>query len=258
MSWVEPEVASHLPPAVQPSERTRAPIARHAHVLAVDEAPAVQRRLLHGGDQELAVRADGRAEMRALPFELSGVALRVRKPERDAVVVGDREPKALRRERQSADGRGRLERCARARPCRSARRPACRPTRRPRRPARARHDRSSGAWRRSRRACSRRSRRSPTTLPSSPPVTTRSPSRGRRRGCRRRARQRCAPRLRASRTAAPPRRARTPRCGRGNARRRPARRPRPAACARRRRGCRCGVGHSLSAVIPGHSASRRA
>ena len=25
MSWVEPEVASHLPPAVQSSERTRAP-----------------------------------------------------------------------------------------------------------------------------------------------------------------------------------------------------------------------------------------
>ena len=55
-----------------------------------------------------------------------------------------------------------------------------------------------------------------------------------------------ARRLAAAPTAAPPRRARTPRCRRGNARRRPARRPRPAACARRRRGCRRGVGHGLS------------
>jgi putative flippase GtrA len=38
-------------------------IARHAQVLAVGDAPAVQHRLLHRGDDEAAVRADGDAEM---------------------------------------------------------------------------------------------------------------------------------------------------------------------------------------------------
>ena len=119
MSCVEPDVASHLPSAVQSSERTARRIARHAHVLAVGEPPAVQRRLLHGGDQESSVGADGDAEMRALPFERLGRRLcAFGKPERHAVVMRDREPKALRREGEPADGRGHLERCAR-RLCRS-------------------------------------------------------------------------------------------------------------------------------------------
>ena len=72
MSCSEPEVASHLPPAVQANERTLRRIARHAHVLGVGEPPAVQRRLLHRGDEEAAVRAEHHVEMRALPGEHLG------------------------------------------------------------------------------------------------------------------------------------------------------------------------------------------
>ena len=79
-------------------------------MLAVDQPPAVQHRLLHGGDEEAAVRADRGAEMRALPFELFRRRPRgVGKPQRGAVVVRDRQPKALRQESEPADGRRRFE-----------------------------------------------------------------------------------------------------------------------------------------------------
>ena len=69
MSWVEPEVASHLPPAVQSNERTarRSPTSACAcgrrDASHAASAPAC-------GDQKAAVRAERHAEMRALPFEL--------------------------------------------------------------------------------------------------------------------------------------------------------------------------------------------
>ena len=47
--------------------------------------------------------------MRAFPFQRLGRALRVREPERDAVVMRDGEANTLRGERQSADGRWHLE-----------------------------------------------------------------------------------------------------------------------------------------------------
>ena len=79
-------------------------IARHAHVLTVGDAPAVQHRLLHGGDQEFAVRAKGDAQMRALPDQrLRLGAGRVGKPERGAVVMRDRKPKTFRRKGEPRD-----------------------------------------------------------------------------------------------------------------------------------------------------------
>ena len=135
-----------------PAERAHARrIAGHPHVLGVDDAPAVQRRLLHRRHHELAVRAEGDVVVRALPLQQLGRGLRVRKPHRHAVVMGDREPHALRREGQPADGGLHLDRCA-ARPCRPTRMRTCRPTRPPRRRGRRRLDRSSGAWHRSRSA----------------------------------------------------------------------------------------------------------
>ena len=118
---------------------------------------------------------NGDVMVRALPLQHLGRGLRVRKPQRHAVVVGDGEPHALRRERQPADGGGHLER-ARLALAGHARRPACRPTRRPRRPGRRRHGRSSGAWRRSRSVSLSPFASVANTLPSSPPVTTRVPS----------------------------------------------------------------------------------
>ena len=128
-------------------------------------------------------------EVRALPFEHFGRGLRVRKPQRHAVVVRDREPEALRREGQPADRRRHLDR-ARLALARLARRPACRPTRRPRRRARPRRDRSSAAWRRSRPAGCRPCASVANTLPSSPPVTMRDAVARGRRECRRHGRRR--------------------------------------------------------------------
>src|SRR5690349_6678054 len=93
-----------------PRQRTHSRrIARHAHVLAVGEAPAMQHRLLHRGDDEAAVRARRNAEMRALPLEFLRVrAGGVGKPKRAAVVMRDSEPEAFRRKSQTCDGRGRL------------------------------------------------------------------------------------------------------------------------------------------------------
>src|SRR5664279_10996 len=79
------EVAVH-----GPAERAHARrIARHAHVLALGQPPAVQHRLLHGGDQEFAVRAERRAEMRALPFQRFRLSRGIGKPKRGAVVMRD-------------------------------------------------------------------------------------------------------------------------------------------------------------------------
>src|SRR5262245_21116899 len=81
-----------------PAEGTNARrIARHAHVLAIRQSPAVQHRLLHAGDQESAVRADRNAKVRALPFKALGRRTGgVGKPECCTVVVRNRQTKPLR------------------------------------------------------------------------------------------------------------------------------------------------------------------
>ena len=85
-------------------------VAGHPHVLGIDDAPAVQRRLLHGCHQELPVRAEGRMVVRALPLQHLRRSLGVRKPERHAVVVGDGQTHAFRREGQAANGGLHLDR----------------------------------------------------------------------------------------------------------------------------------------------------
>ena len=78
--------------------------------LLIDQPPAVQHRLLHGGDQEAAIGMHDDAEMRALPFELFGFGLRcVGKPQRGAVIVRDGEPETFRQEGEPAHRRRRLE-----------------------------------------------------------------------------------------------------------------------------------------------------
>ncbi len=157
-----------------PGQRAHARrIARHAHVLAVGDAPAVQRRLLHHGDHEAAVRADGDAEMRALPFELlRGGAGGVGKPERAAVVMRDGQAEAFRRKRQPGDRRGRFECALLAFAGEHMRglagRPGDRAVRR-----RAPPDRPSVSCRRSRDVDARHQPVVATTVPSSPPVTMR-------------------------------------------------------------------------------------
>src|SRR5438874_1272437 len=47
-------------------------IALHAHILAIDEPPAMERRLLHGGDKEAPVGTENGGEMRAFPSEPLG------------------------------------------------------------------------------------------------------------------------------------------------------------------------------------------
>ena len=84
-------------------------IAAHAHVPVVGEPPAMQRRLVHRGDQEFVVGAEGDGEMRAGPFQKFRLRRHVGKPQRHAVVMRDRHAQAFRRERQPADGRGRIE-----------------------------------------------------------------------------------------------------------------------------------------------------
>ena len=58
----------------------------------------------------LSVWAEHNAEVRAGPFQPLRRRNHVRKPQRHAVVVGEREPQALRRECKRADARRRLER----------------------------------------------------------------------------------------------------------------------------------------------------
>ena len=91
---------------------------------------------------------NGRAEMRALPFE----HLRA-PPARSETTASRRCSARPRAESLSAQTRARRRsraaRAIRASPLAAAHEGrACRPTRRPRRPARARRDRSSAAWRR--------------------------------------------------------------------------------------------------------------
>ena len=62
------------------------------------------------GDEEASVRAERHVEMRALPGECLRRGLRVRKPERHAAVVRDRDAQALRREREPAGARRQVER----------------------------------------------------------------------------------------------------------------------------------------------------
>ena len=100
-------------------------IAGHAHVLGVGEAPAVQRRLLHGGDEELPSGLNITSRCEPFQASISGAACAFGKPQRHAAVVRDREPQALRREREPADARRQVERF-RSRPWRCARTPACR------------------------------------------------------------------------------------------------------------------------------------
>ena len=87
----------------------------------------MQRRLLHGRDDEPPVRAHRHVEMGALPLQSLRLALRVRKPEREAVVVGDGETQAFRGEGQPPDGRRHLERALRALGGAHARLPTRRP-----------------------------------------------------------------------------------------------------------------------------------
>ena len=159
-----------------PAERAHARrIAGHAHVLGVDDAPAVQRRLLHGGDQELAVRAEGDVVVRALPLQHLGRGLRVRKPQRHAVVVGDGEPQPLGREGKPADGRGHVERARLALAGLHEGRLAGRPGDRAVRTERDVIDPAALGVGRDELG-SRRSASVANTLPSSPPVTMRAPS----------------------------------------------------------------------------------
>src|SRR5688500_17517547 len=74
------------------------------------QAPAVQRVLLHGRDDETPVRRPDDVEMRALSVQKFGLCIGVRKPERRAVVMSESEAIPLRRESEAAHGRGRLER----------------------------------------------------------------------------------------------------------------------------------------------------
>ena len=102
-------------------------VTRHAHVLAIGEPPAVQCRLLHGGDHEAPVGAHHGGEMGALPRQSFRFALRIGEPQRDAVVMGNRKAQALRPEGQTADRRRQRERAlgasAGAHECVSPRRP---------------------------------------------------------------------------------------------------------------------------------------
>ena len=84
-------------------------IAAHPHVPVIGKPPAVQRRLMHGGDEEFVVGAEGDGEMRAGPFQKFRLRRHVGKPQRHAVVMGDRYAQSLGRERKPADGRGRIE-----------------------------------------------------------------------------------------------------------------------------------------------------
>src|SRR6185437_6606669 len=95
-------------PVVRPGERARLRrITVHAHVARILESPAVQRVLLHRGDQKPAVGREGDVEMRAFPFERPGRPFDLREPERCAVVMGGGEAKTLGLESKAANGRRR-------------------------------------------------------------------------------------------------------------------------------------------------------
>src|SRR5262245_55882233 len=95
-----------------PAQRAHARrITGHPHVFGISHTPPMQRRLLHGGDQKLSIRADGHAEMRALPLqEFRLGAACVRKPQRDASVVSNRQAESFWCECETGDRRRRVER----------------------------------------------------------------------------------------------------------------------------------------------------
>ena len=78
-------------------------ITRHAHVAGFHAAlggfhlPAMQGVFLHGGDEELAVRREGDAGMRALPFQIDRIAGASHPMQCHAVVTCNRNAQALGR-----------------------------------------------------------------------------------------------------------------------------------------------------------------
>ena len=88
---------------VRPRQGARlAGVAGHAHVARVGDPPAVQRVLLHRGDEEAPVGRSGDVEMRALPFEQGRLGGGVGEPQRRAIVMGERQPIALGQEGEAA------------------------------------------------------------------------------------------------------------------------------------------------------------
>jgi hypothetical protein len=86
-------------------------IAAHAHVLAVRQAPAMQRVLLHRRHHGVARRMHRDGDVAALPFQLArAVGLGADEPQRRAIVVRGDDALALRIERQPGDRRGMLQR----------------------------------------------------------------------------------------------------------------------------------------------------
>src|SRR5262249_13527804 len=71
-------------------------IARHAHVFAVGQPPAVEHRLLHAGDEKFSIGADRDPEVRALPLKPLRLCIRIGKPKCRAVIMSDGETEALR------------------------------------------------------------------------------------------------------------------------------------------------------------------
>ena len=93
-------------------------VARHAHVLAIGEPPAMQRHFLHRGHHMGAIGAEGDGGVAALPFQQAGlVFLRTHEPHRGAIVMARRHPLAFGVDRDAGHGgrmRQRLQRLARA------------------------------------------------------------------------------------------------------------------------------------------------
>ena len=75
----------------------------------VDDPPAMERRFLHGCHDEATVGRHRDVEVATLPFIEIGRGRRVREPQRDAVVMGDRKPIPLGREGEAAHARGGAE-----------------------------------------------------------------------------------------------------------------------------------------------------
>ena len=69
----------------------------------------MHRRLVHHGHQELVVRAEGDAEMRAGPFQEFRLRRHVGKPQRHTVVMGNREAQALGRKGETTHRRRHIE-----------------------------------------------------------------------------------------------------------------------------------------------------
>ena len=82
-------------------------IARHAHVLAVGQPPAMQRHFLHGGDDMRAIGGEADGGMAALPLQQARLVLLCRdEPERGAVVVAGGDALAFRVDGDAGNGGG--------------------------------------------------------------------------------------------------------------------------------------------------------